>query len=93
MLFRSQLVGQRGLRGVIFLGDDRTDADAFQALRELQQQGVCEALSVGVVGADTPAIVRELADIVVEGVTGVEQLLAHMTELVAQQRDQTIREG
>ncbi len=87
-----QLVAQRGLRGVIFLGDDRTDTDAFRALRELQQQGSCESLSVGVVGADTPPMVRELADIVVEGVTGVEQLLAQIAELVARQDDHVARQ-
>ena len=75
------LVLERGLRGAFFLGDDTTDTDAFRALRELRDQGVCETLSVGVVGPETPEIVRDLADIVVEGVGGVEQLLAELVAL------------
>lgn len=78
-----RLVTEFGLRSVIFLGDDRTDADAFRALRELREQGVCAALNVGVAAAETPAVVRELADVMVEGVAGVEQLLARISAIVA----------
>jgi hypothetical protein len=38
-----------------------------------------------VAAAETPAIVRELADIMVDGVTGVEALLAGLTGLLAEQ--------
>jgi trehalose 6-phosphate phosphatase len=79
------LVEHYHLRSVLFLGDDRTDADAFQALRELRAQGSCAALNIGVAAAETPAIVRELADIMVDGVTGVEALLAGLTGLLAEQ--------
>lgn len=77
------LVEQYHLQSVVFLGDDRTDADAFQALRDLRTQGVCTVLNVGVAAAETPAIVRELADVMVEGVPGVEQLLAQINTMLA----------
>jgi trehalose 6-phosphate phosphatase len=67
---------------VIFLGDDCTDADAFRALRELRGQGICATLNIGVAAAETPAIVQELADIMVDGVDGVERLLTQIHRLL-----------
>lgn len=78
------LVEEYALRSVIFLGDDRTDADAFRALRELRAQGVCATLNVGVAAAETPTVVRELADVMVAGVAGVEQLLAQIHTMLAE---------
>lgn len=75
-----RLVERRQLRAAIFIGDDRTDADAFVALRALRERGICATLNVGVVSPGTPTIVREEADVLVDGVPGVERLLA---ELVA----------
>ena len=75
------LVLERGLRGVIFMGDDRTDTDAFVALSALRAEGGCVVLNVGVVGAETPDIVRELADITVDRVAGAVELLAQLLEL------------
>ncbi len=76
------LVAEYGLRGAFFLGDDRTDADAFVVLRELRAAGTCATLAIGVVGPDTPSIVRETADVLVDGVAGVEQLLGQMVALL-----------
>ena len=81
-----RLVAEHSLRGAIFLGDDRTDTDAFVALRELREQGQSMTLSVGVLAAETPQIVRELADVVVAGITGVEQFLAEAVALVSAYR-------
>ena len=80
-----RLVQQHGLRSAIFLGDDRTDADAFRVLRELRAQGDCATLSVGVTAPETPSIVRELADVMVDGVAGVEAFLAQLNAIVAAQ--------
>lgn len=84
-----RLVTEFGLRSVIFVGDDRTDADAFRALRELQMQGVCATLNVGVAAAETPAVVRELADVLVEGVAGVERMLGQIHTILAGTTNQT----
>lgn len=74
------------LRGLIFLGDDRTDADAFAILRSLREASDCATLSVGVLGPETPAVIRELADVLVDGVPGVESLLARAVALTAERR-------
>lgn len=81
------LIERYGLRCAIFLGDDRTDADVFMALHELRSTGATgtpiTTLSVGVVGAETPTVVREQADLLVEGVPGVERLLTRIAAIVA----------
>jgi trehalose 6-phosphate phosphatase len=77
-----RLVAEYALRSVIFLGDDYTDADAFRALRELRAQGDCATLSVGVAAAETPVVVRDLADVMVEGVAGVVQLLSQISAVL-----------
>ncbi len=76
------LVEEHGLRGAFFLGDDRTDADAFATLRELRAAGTCATLAIGVLGAGTPPVVREAADVLVDGVAGVEHVLGQMVALV-----------
>lgn len=71
-----------GLAGVVYLGDDVTDVDAFRALATLQSPEV-QTLSVGIVSSETHAIVRESADILVEGVDGCIALLAGVAEQLA----------
>jgi trehalose 6-phosphate phosphatase len=71
-----------GLAGVVYLGDDVTDVDAFRALATLRSEDV-ETLSVGIVSAETHAIVRESADVLIEGVDGCIVLLAGVAEQLA----------
>jgi len=73
-----QLVQQHGLRGVLFLGDDRTDADAFVVLRAMRDRGECAALNIGVGGPETPDVIKQTADFLVDGVPGVEELLVQL---------------
>jgi len=68
-----------GLAGVVYLGDDVTDVDAFRALKTLQSPEV-ETLSVGIVSSETHAIVRDSADLLVDGVEGCVVLLAGVAE-------------
>ena len=75
-----RLVGEHGLRGVIYLGDDVTDVDAFRAVRALSAQGRCRGLALGVVGAETPPEVEQEADYVLRGVPEVEELLRSLAE-------------
>ncbi|HET9015351.1 MAG TPA: trehalose-phosphatase [Thermomicrobiaceae bacterium] len=70
-----QLAAERGLRGLVFVGDDRTDLDAMDAVRDLRRSGTVAGLSIGVVGPETPADVRERADVTVDEVDGVIVLL------------------
>lgn len=70
-----RLIHRYALRGCVFLGDDVTDTDAFRALREMREADGLRAVCVGVLSAETPAAVLELADVTVEGVPGVVELL------------------
>jgi trehalose 6-phosphate phosphatase len=71
-----------GLAGVVYLGDDVTDVDAFLALRTLRSTEV-ETLSIGIVSPETHAVVLESADHLVQGVEGCIALLAGVAERMA----------
>ncbi|HET7092078.1 MAG TPA: trehalose-phosphatase, partial [Thermomicrobiales bacterium] len=77
------LVRERGLRGAVFLGDDLTDIDGFRALRTLRERRKLDAVSVGVVGPETPAGVRDAVDGVVDGVDGCAALLTTLADRLA----------
>lgn len=60
----------------VYVGDDRTDVDAFDALRSLVMTGRLErALCIGVASPETPSELAESADLLVEGPAGVRSLL------------------
>lgn len=76
-----RLVEDYGLERALFIGDDRTDLDAFRELRGLLEQSVLrEALRIGVRSAEGPREVLEEADLVVDGVGGVGELLEVLLE-------------
>src|SRR3954451_1467127 len=72
---------QRLLRGTdldaaLYVGDDRTDVDAFRALRDEVAAGrLRSAACVGVRSDETPEEVAAEADVLVEGTKGVRDLL------------------
>lgn len=74
------LVTLHELEAALFIGDDTTDVDAFQAARALRSESLCQIYGVGVLSDSTPEPVRENADWFVEGVVGVEALLAWLLE-------------
>jgi trehalose 6-phosphate phosphatase len=60
----------------LFVGDDTTDLDAFRELEALREEGILsEALRVGVKSEEGPPRIVSEADLVVDGVEGVEQVL------------------
>ena len=60
----------------MFIGDDTTDLDAFRELAELRKEGrLEEILRVGVSSEEGPPEIISEADLVVEDVEGVEELL------------------
>ena len=65
----------------LYVGDDRTDIDAFRALRALQHEGrLSEILCVGVRSEQTPSELLAEADLLVDGTDGVASLLAALSD-------------
>ena len=65
------------LHGLIFAGDDRTDLDAVLEAERLRQEG-CMTLSIVVQHSATLTALLAHADIVVDGVEGMAQLMKQM---------------
>jgi trehalose 6-phosphate phosphatase len=72
------LVEERGARSVLVAGDDLGDLPAFDAVDELRRAGVA-GLTVCSDGPEVPAVLRDRADLVVDGPTGVVALLRVLT--------------
>jgi trehalose 6-phosphate phosphatase len=66
-----------GLSTAMYVGDDRTDLDAFRQLRSMVASGsLSSALCVAVASEEAPAELVEQADLVVDGPNEVRGLLA-----------------
>ncbi|NDJ62574.1 MAG: trehalose-phosphatase [Chloroflexi bacterium] len=74
-----RLVTDYQLEAAIYMGDDTTDADALRMAQTLRAEGICQAFGVGVTSEETPDTVQESADVMVQGVSGVESLLASIS--------------
>ncbi len=60
----------------LYVGDDRTDIDAFRGLSELVEMGrLGTALRIGVRSDEGPKELEEEADAMVDGTNGVRELL------------------
>jgi trehalose 6-phosphate phosphatase len=63
----------------LYAGDDRTDIDAFRALRAAVEAGrLRSALCVGVRSDETPAELEEESDLLVDGPIGVRAVLQQL---------------
>jgi trehalose 6-phosphate phosphatase len=73
----ARLLRQAGdVRAAMYVGDDRTDLDAFRGLRRLEEEGrLTTALCVGVRSEETPEEIEREADLLVDGPLGVRELL------------------
>jgi trehalose 6-phosphate phosphatase len=69
------VIRERGLRGALYLGDDRTDLDAFRALRQLADEGVCQTVAVAVLSPEAPPELAAAADITLPDISYVPGLL------------------
>ena len=70
------LLEDAGMRAGVYVGDDRTDLDAFAGLRRLVDAGHLEqALCVGVRSDETPSELEAQSDVLVDGTRGVRGLL------------------
>ena len=70
------LLRDADLDAAIYVGDDRTDLDAFRALRECVESGrLQQAVCVGVRSDETPAELEAEADLLVDGPASVRNVL------------------
>lgn len=77
------LVLDRRLEGVIYLGDDSTDVDAFRALRRLADSRTCQVLLVGVCVPESPYELHAEADFCLPGVDAVAIFLQQCSQFWA----------
>jgi len=68
------LAAQHNLQGLLYLGDDSTDLDAFYALPSLRQGGM-KALGIGVVSPENRPEFRVAIDLLLTSVEEVGQLI------------------
>jgi len=66
--------------GIIYVGDDRTDADAFSALKRMSS---VRTVAVGVRSTEVPDDAFADCDLMVDGVPGVTQLLRQLLDICA----------
>ena len=65
-------------KAIIYIGDDRTDADAFAALKGMSGT---RTVAVGVRSHEVPEATFADCDLLVDGVTGVIELLRELRDL------------
>jgi trehalose 6-phosphate phosphatase len=76
------LLATAAVAQAVYIGDDRTDADAWRALRELEAEGALErGVCVAVESAEVPPEVRAGVDLVVDGPAGALRALRHIAGL------------
>jgi trehalose 6-phosphate phosphatase len=70
------LLASKAVEDALYGGDDRTDVDAFTALRTLREDGELEAIAcIAVASDESPPEVSREADLVVHGPHGFVQVL------------------
>jgi len=71
-----RLLAGRELAVGLYVGDDKTDLDAFDGLHELVREGeLGAAVCVGVRSDETPLQLEQAADLLVDGPVGVREML------------------
>ena len=79
-----QLLEESEPASALYLGDDRTDVDAFRALRQWAQRDGRWGAAVAVVGNETPSEVIQEADYFLEGVAQAGVFLNWLAQLSPQ---------
>lgn len=77
----AKLATRHGLRSAIYLGDDRTDLDAFRALGELTTSGTLVGVRVAVLHAEAPAGLASAADLALPSIQVVPGFLTWLLAL------------
>ena len=72
---------------VLVLGDDVSDAEAFGAMRKARDAGRVRGLAVAVHGAsETPAIIRESADVFLPSTHDAARLLSALATVLEREQ-------
>jgi trehalose 6-phosphate phosphatase len=79
-----RLVEEYDARAVVFVGDDLGDRPAFDAVRDLREQGLPGVVVCS--GSEEVAVLRDLADVVVDGPDGVMTFLRRLAADLAAAR-------
>lgn len=74
------LIERSGLRGMVFLGDDVTDIDGFNAVRRLRDDAAIDGLNIAVIAPETSPEVAAAADVAIAGVDACVTLLTMLAE-------------
>jgi trehalose 6-phosphate phosphatase len=82
----THLIQTYRLNGVLYLGDDLTDVDAFKVLRHWREEGKVSGAAIAVANPERGPEVMEEADYWIDGVVGVEWLLAAIANVVAEKQ-------
>jgi trehalose 6-phosphate phosphatase len=76
-----RIIHERGLAGVVYVGDDQTDAEAFAAVDAWRAAGPSRSgVTVAVENSEAPTRTPLSADYTLKGVTAVERLLLGLAE-------------
>jgi trehalose 6-phosphate phosphatase len=71
----ARVIREHGLRAALYLGDDRTDIDAFRALRRLTDEGACRGVAVAVLHDEAPADLAAAADVALDSIQRIPAFL------------------
>ncbi|HZJ02480.1 MAG TPA: trehalose-phosphatase, partial [Thermoleophilia bacterium] len=74
-----RLFAERQLRAAVYIGDDRTDIDAFRALEALRSSSEAYTVNVAVVSDESPEDLLQWADLEI-AFDEVPELLAHLND-------------
>jgi len=77
----ARLLREKRVQRALFAGDDRTDVDAFTALREMVSGGGLHvAVCIGIASDEAPPELAAAADAMVDGTAGFLELLRSLAE-------------
>lgn len=75
-----KFISDNDIKKIVYLGDDVTDADAFNKLNELKMEGKTETASIMVDSKETPDYVKKSADFYVKSVDEVYNFFKWLLE-------------
>jgi len=80
----SDLIQEYNLQGGIYMGDDLTDIDAFQAMHSVSHNSDFKGLAIGIISQETPGGLVAEADFTLNGTGDVERFLKWVSQTALQ---------